>query len=186
MKKGFTLIELLVVVLIIGILASKALPHYEKVVWQSRNTQLKSAARVVADAHKMHFLKTGRIATSFEGIPVSLPLKVKTTAAGTGSNVCNLRTPKGKAVLEGDNFMVVLNAVGIGSGQGWAGVAVWTKGKYKCNGFAWELYGPSSAQMWCVEARNGTSTIKKGEFCEDLETSTWAYLSGAWDGFKMP
>lgn len=79
MKKGFTLVELLVVVLIIGILAAMAMPHYEKSVWQSRNTQLKTAARAIADAQMMHFIKTGKIPTSFDSLSVSIPLKVKST-----------------------------------------------------------------------------------------------------------
>lgn len=109
MKQGFTLVELLVVVIIIGILAAMAMPHYEKSVWQSRNTQLKTAARTIADAQKMHYMKTGRIPTSFNSLSVSIPLKVKKTNAGTGSNVCQILTPKGEGILEGENFIVVLN-----------------------------------------------------------------------------
>lgn len=183
MKKGFTLVELLVVVLIIGILAAMAMPHYEKSVWQSRNTQLKTAARAIADAQMMHFIKTGKIPTSFDSLSVSIPLKVKSTTAGTSSNVCKMTVRKGKGVLEGKNFIVILNSSSDKTGTS---VALWTEGKYKCNGFVWRVYGTEGNPVQCLEARNGTSTISDGEFCEDLETAEHAKTDSGWAKYDMP
>ena len=53
-KKGFTLIELLVVVLIIGILASIALPQYELVVEKSRASEAMVNAKAIQDAAQRH------------------------------------------------------------------------------------------------------------------------------------
>ena len=52
--KGFTLIELLVVVLIIGILASIALPQYELVVEKSRASEAMVNAKALQDAMQRH------------------------------------------------------------------------------------------------------------------------------------
>ena len=52
---GFTLIELLVVVLIIGILASVALPQYQKAVTKSRYAALKPVVHGIAEAVNVYY-----------------------------------------------------------------------------------------------------------------------------------
>ena len=180
MKKGFTLVELLVVVLIIGIIAAMAMPHYEKAVWQSRNAQLKSAVRTIAEAQKIHYMKTGRLAASFNALSVNIPLKVKQTNAGTNSNDCLITVRKGEGVLEGKNFIVVLGSASATQGTS---IAVWTEGKYKCNGFRFSVL---EDDFKCVEGRVGANTIKQGEFCEALESATFAKHYGSWDQYSLP
>ena len=57
--KGFTLIELLVVVLIIGILASVALPQYQKAVEKSRQSEAWTTMKSINDAAKIFQLESG-------------------------------------------------------------------------------------------------------------------------------
>ena len=72
-KNGFTLIELLVVVLIIGILASVALPQYQKAVAKSRATQGLALLRPVVEAAESYHLANGVYPTSFSELDISLP-----------------------------------------------------------------------------------------------------------------
>ena len=57
---GFTLIELLVVVLIIGILASVALPQYEKAVRRSRMVHTQIQANSIRRAAQLYFMANGQ------------------------------------------------------------------------------------------------------------------------------
>ncbi len=61
MKKGFTLIELLVVVLIIGILASIAVPQYNKAVMKARTAEVMTTANALRKATSVYFMNVGEM-----------------------------------------------------------------------------------------------------------------------------
>lgn len=72
-KYGFTLIELLVVVLIIGILASVALPQYQKAVRRSQFAEILSVSRAVWQAQQIFKLANGNFAPDFDALGMELP-----------------------------------------------------------------------------------------------------------------
>lgn len=81
---GFTLIELLVVVLIIGILASVALPQYEKAVEKARAANAFQIIKSINDAEKIVNLEKGTsgVLYPFEELSVSFTNEDGSTATG--------------------------------------------------------------------------------------------------------
>lgn len=85
---GFTLIELLVVVLIIGILASVALPQYERAVEKSRAAEAWTIMNSISTAIKVRNLAAGTQDQNypFEELDVSFTDENGNTATGTSFN----------------------------------------------------------------------------------------------------
>ena len=73
---GFTLMELLVVVLIIGILASVALPLYEKAVAKSRVAEAQILLDGIMKAQIVYQMANGQMASKLSDLDISLPCEL--------------------------------------------------------------------------------------------------------------
>ena len=72
-KKGFTLLEILVVTLILGILASIALPKYQRAVLKSRTGQIMPLVRSLGNAQEEFYIANNVYSDSFENLSVTIP-----------------------------------------------------------------------------------------------------------------
>ncbi len=129
MKKGFTLIELLVVVLIIGILASVALPQYTKAVEKSRATEAIQLLGNLATAEQIYQMTTGSYTNDLTLLDIQLPgvsstttattlsknFRITVTGSGTTFTANAVRVNSAGSATTGENayaIMVNLNASG--------------------------------------------------------------------------
>ncbi len=72
-KRGFTLIEMMAVVLIVGILATVALPQYQRALLKSRYVALMPGANALRDGEDAYFLMNRRYTSN----PQELDVKVR-------------------------------------------------------------------------------------------------------------
>ena len=90
---GFTLIELLVVVLIIGILASVALPQYQVAVDKARAKSVMSLLKSVKQANQLFYMENGYYTNDFAQWTISFPSG--TTFSGSEIGMGSLYLPDG-------------------------------------------------------------------------------------------
>ncbi|MBQ7908332.1 MAG: prepilin-type N-terminal cleavage/methylation domain-containing protein [Elusimicrobiaceae bacterium] len=102
MKKGFTLIELLVVVLIIGILASVALPQYTRAVDKSKAIEAWTMGKAFLDRQEIYYLENGYFSDNLEDLELDISCGGKnwTFTAGAGGVVSDT----GSAFLQMDGL----------------------------------------------------------------------------------
>ena len=73
MRKGFTLIELLVVVLIIGILASVAVPEYQKTVYRAKAAEAWTITKAIMDSEERYRMANGFYTQDLENLDIEIP-----------------------------------------------------------------------------------------------------------------
>jgi len=70
---GFTLIELIVAVVLIGILASIAVPRFVRVVEKGRSAEARNVLGMIRDAETAYYLEFDRFTTNVTAIGVAVP-----------------------------------------------------------------------------------------------------------------
>jgi len=181
MKKGFTLIELLVVVLIIGILASVALPQYTKAVWKSRAAELRSVTRALATGQEAYFLANGTYPKHFDELDIDVNLPNKGRNSQCGLTTQDSRGSERYELIVNNNF----------SSPHYLSSSMFLEGPYKCGGFTFvhpqtKSTGLVDGRMYCWEWGGSGFTQPSGGFCEKVMSGRYVATNWGYRMYELP
>ena len=187
LKSGFTLLELLVVVLIIGILATIAIPQYRRAVEKSRGAQVLSLLHTLAQSTQEYYLVKGEYPNSWDELSVDIPWTENQKWHRYGG--CMLDTKSNgnwSAQLENCGNLANWFALYIGR----------LSGSYAGGGFAYvpltNQQNTPLNQIFCVEQTTehipfSTTIHKPGDYCNKLFNATFVEsYSSLGRVYKMP
>ena len=178
LKSGFTLLELLVVVLIIGILASIALPQYRKAIERSKASQIFPLLKSLGEAGKVYKMTTGKWPSSFDDLDIEKPAWTGTDSLyGNNSNDYSDHISNQDWNLYIQN--IADNAVALERLSGpYRGIKFY---------FGWEmrelLKSPSN-QISCIEGTMYTKSA--GSYCEKIFGAIKTPYTGLTRLYVMP
>lgn len=176
-KSGFTLIELLVVVLIIGILASIAVPQYQKAVEKSRATQAITLLKSLRQAAVEYHMASGTFPLSFDELSIDLPWTG--TEKGIVMSHDNIKDTRSNGEwsaqlyrnVDGDVFYMTR-----------------ISGKYKGGGFLVTMNTNSQGNIFCTERTSAGVTfgLNAGDFCTRIMSGTYQSSFATYRQYTLP
>ena len=165
-NQGLTLIELLVVALIIGILASMAMPAYFKAVERSRISEADTLIGSIVQAQQRYKMKTGRYTENWAALDIA-PANAGSGAAYctklTKANQTNCKTGEADASKVGNGFAIELVGTDAGTGNT-SGIKATRVGTGQYTYVLYKLYDETT-QPSC-KGNNGTDDE---ELCADYK-----------------